>query len=723
MDAAPSLGACCVWSTQPLLAKGQSTVITAPTGTGKTLAYAIPLAARVLELHSQSKKLGASKVCRALVVVPTRELARQVQSVLDSLLAPPARKLKQGAVGPSLRRLVGEISHARLATLATDPPAVVVGTPQTLASLIPQRLSLQGCACLVLDEADSLLSENSYGYTMAILKAASRLKERPWIAMVTATVTPAVDTAARRYMRLKKGEVTRGAIRSGRPDPLDPDATPAGPAASGVATGGVQTVDLSRSEGRYSLAPGVIHTGVVLRQEGGHSGAAGSIDAGPEWAEPTVVQRARAAGILLSGKVALGAAGTARQRIKAPALAFANSAATARAVHAALLAGASAVPYSASGRALLSATAPAGDETEAPAVSPDGVRRHHGQRYIRVLRQAEQAVLDADAAAAAWALRGGGRAQLRLAAGGSSSSLSSSRRSGERAAAEAPSSISVLLQRAATTGVEPVSGRPRKVVAALRAAEAAGLDGSVAAGADLRRAGQAALQREVLEDRGAAGPGWELVLQGTVNRDRARALKRLLSGQAAAALTTDHLARGVDLPGLKTVLCLSPPGDAVTYLHRAGRVGRVRSRLQALVGARVAAERTGGDNDGVAAAGGRAGRRRGREDRAVLLDTDLQPLRRGGAGEDVGAFAYGRVLTLLASEAEAGRFRSLMAGFSFPQAAREAGMGVSVAASAEIAELSLQATRFAGSSEAWELRTLERLDPGTHKWNAAAERA
>ncbi|KAA0178364.1 hypothetical protein FNF27_00214 [Cafeteria roenbergensis] len=707
----------------PLLRPGgRGAVITAPTGTGKTLAYAIPLAARVLELHASGKTLGSSRQCRAVVVVPTRELARQVQSVLDALLAPPQRKAKKGAVGPVLRRLVGEVTQARLASLATDPPAVVVGTPRTLAALIPQHLSLQGCAAVVLDEADHLLTGASQGPTTAILKAASRLKERPWVALVTATVTPAVDAAASRYLRAPKAGAgpTTGlaAAAAAAAATASPQAASSASASSGAAA--VPSVDLSRTDGRWSLAPGVVHTGVLLPTAAGPGPAgalvadddmqpgsppaqapvslgadeAGSPGAGaapqaaapqaaapqaaaPQWREPAVIRRTRAAGLLLRGKAAIHVPGRGWTRIRGPALAFASRGAEARQIHAALAAGADRLPFALSGSELLAASEPGAAES-----GVDALLSSAGLSYRAVLDAAASSEDDAKACIAAWRIGTRGREAM---------------------------------AKLATEGEEVFAGKPRaRVVNARRAlalAERTGHGSLVASGGDLRSAGATTRGK-------TGGDGWELLLQGTVNRDRARALRRLLAGQSWAAMTTDHMGRGVDLPGLRTVMCLDVPAEAVAYLHRAGRVGRVRSKLQAAT--RASGERARRASDG---RGGRPG-----HDEAVIVDADdAQPLwaeREGGRSGKTGAaaFAFGRVLTLLENPEEAARWRRMMEGFAYPVPVVGHAGGVSAPARAELVALVPGDGPSKGSRSFWKLQPVEKLEPGVG-WRPSAPAA
>ena len=98
-------------------------VVQAETGTGKTLAYLLPIIARIEELRRKS--------LRAVIVVPTRELAKQVADIAQQL-AKQGRKRQKESPPLVVRRFVGEITQLRLNSLASDPPHVVVGTPRTV---------------------------------------------------------------------------------------------------------------------------------------------------------------------------------------------------------------------------------------------------------------------------------------------------------------------------------------------------------------------------------------------------------------------------------------------------------------------------------------------------------------------------------------------------------------------------------------------------------------
>ena len=67
------------------------------------------------------------------------------------------------------------------------------------------------------------------------------------------------------------------------------------------------------------------------------------------------------------------------------------------------------------------------------------------------------------------------------------------------------------------------------------------------------------------------------LLASMKNRERAAALRRMRDGRAQVLVATEHASRGLDLPRLSHVVNFDPPKTATSYVHRAGRVGRIGS--------------------------------------------------------------------------------------------------------------------------------------------------
>lgn len=125
---------------------GRDLRITSQTGSGKTLAIGFVLRPWVSPLPAAAKALTPP---RALVVAPTRELARQTQAELQWLYADCNAKVVAITGGASFREERRELARA---------PQVVVGTPGRLLDHLGRgSLDPSGLAAIVLDEADRLL--------------------------------------------------------------------------------------------------------------------------------------------------------------------------------------------------------------------------------------------------------------------------------------------------------------------------------------------------------------------------------------------------------------------------------------------------------------------------------------------------------------------------------------------------------------------------------------
>ena len=133
----------------PAILRGADLLATAQTGSGKTAAFALPLLQQLQEDHHAPKSL------RALVLVPTRELAAQVGEVLRGL----AKGLEQGlARQPKIAIVFGGVSINPQMMALRGGADVVVATPGRLLDLVEHNaLRLSSVGLLVLDEADRLL--------------------------------------------------------------------------------------------------------------------------------------------------------------------------------------------------------------------------------------------------------------------------------------------------------------------------------------------------------------------------------------------------------------------------------------------------------------------------------------------------------------------------------------------------------------------------------------
>ncbi|MBW3602548.1 MAG: DEAD/DEAH box helicase, partial [Actinobacteria bacterium] len=167
--------------TLPLALEGADMIGQARTGTGKTLAFGIPL----LQAVDASRR-----DTQALVVVPTRELCLQVRDDLDRA----GRRLGLRILAIYGGRAIDPQSEALTAGVH-----VVVGTPGRLLDLMGRGvLDLSGVTTLVLDEADEMLD---LGFLPDVERLVEATATERQTMLFSATMPPAIVSLARRYMR------------------------------------------------------------------------------------------------------------------------------------------------------------------------------------------------------------------------------------------------------------------------------------------------------------------------------------------------------------------------------------------------------------------------------------------------------------------------------------------------------------------------------------------
>jgi superfamily II DNA/RNA helicase len=168
----------------PVLLAGEDAYLHAETGTGKTLAYLLPLYCRV------DSTVAATQ---AIIVAPTHELAIQIQRQCSDLA--------QNAGSP-IRTvlLIGGSPLDRQIEKLKKKPQLVVGSPGRIAEFIDKgKLKTKFLRSIVIDEADRLLSEESLTAVRSIIQAAAASQlifasatQEPQTAEVLAVLAPKV---------------------------------------------------------------------------------------------------------------------------------------------------------------------------------------------------------------------------------------------------------------------------------------------------------------------------------------------------------------------------------------------------------------------------------------------------------------------------------------------------------------------------------------------------
>ncbi len=168
--------------TIPAALDGRDVCGRARTGAGKTLAFGLPL----IERTTRAKRRHP----RALVLVPTRELAAQVADALAPLAA---------ARGLWLAPIYGGVSMGRQIRMLTQGLDIVIATPGRLNDLIERgEVSMSAVRFVVLDEADQMAD---MGFLPQVRRILDLIEVRPQTLLFSATLDGAVGELVERYQR------------------------------------------------------------------------------------------------------------------------------------------------------------------------------------------------------------------------------------------------------------------------------------------------------------------------------------------------------------------------------------------------------------------------------------------------------------------------------------------------------------------------------------------
>jgi ATP-dependent RNA helicase RhlE len=167
----------------PVGIKGEDIIGIAQTGTGKTLAFGLPI------LH-QFIKNGNRSRGRALIILPTRELALQVNESLSQVGKPFGLRTSILIGGAPMRPQLSELRNN---------PDIIVATPGRLIDHLQQRnVDLRTVDTLVLDEADRMLD---MGFAPQIKQILREVPSERHTMLFSATMPDAIVQIANNYMR------------------------------------------------------------------------------------------------------------------------------------------------------------------------------------------------------------------------------------------------------------------------------------------------------------------------------------------------------------------------------------------------------------------------------------------------------------------------------------------------------------------------------------------
>nr|WP_120191114.1 DEAD/DEAH box helicase [Ammoniphilus oxalaticus] len=164
----------------PLILEGKDVIVESATGTGKTLAYLIPLLERIDQDNRNPQ---------VVILAPTRELVMQIGQVVQAFSA--------GTEIESITLIGGADMRRQIERLRTRPQ-IIVGTPGRIKELIEARkLRMHDVKSIVIDEADQTLQPRLIETSQAIIKTTLRDRQ---LLFFSATIPAEVEKLGKEWM-------------------------------------------------------------------------------------------------------------------------------------------------------------------------------------------------------------------------------------------------------------------------------------------------------------------------------------------------------------------------------------------------------------------------------------------------------------------------------------------------------------------------------------------
>ena len=166
----------------PLALLGKDIIGQSATGTGKTLAFLLPLFQRI--------DIGKRET-QVMIIAPTHELAIQTLRQVE-LLA------KNSGIPVTSTSIIGNVNIARQIDKLKDKPHIIVGSSGRILELIQKKkITSQTIKAIVIDEADRLLDDKNIESVKAVIKTTLRDRQ---IMLFSATITPETLEQAKKIM-------------------------------------------------------------------------------------------------------------------------------------------------------------------------------------------------------------------------------------------------------------------------------------------------------------------------------------------------------------------------------------------------------------------------------------------------------------------------------------------------------------------------------------------
>lgn len=165
----------------PIALENKDIIGQSETGTGKTLAYLIPIL----------NKINVNKELQAIILAPTHELVIQIQRQIEALA-------KASNIDIISAVIIGNVNIKRQIEKLKEKPNIIIGTPGRIVELLKLRkIKAHTVKTIVIDEADRMLDKYNIDSVKAVIK--STLKERQ-LMIYSATISNETEKIAKDIM-------------------------------------------------------------------------------------------------------------------------------------------------------------------------------------------------------------------------------------------------------------------------------------------------------------------------------------------------------------------------------------------------------------------------------------------------------------------------------------------------------------------------------------------